>query len=87
MLPARLARHFVAAALSMMALAISDNEAGAATYPASKIALLVGFAPGGIADTPARMIGQGVTGRLHQTVVESRGRRQHGRRTGRARRS
>jgi tripartite-type tricarboxylate transporter receptor subunit TctC len=74
MLPSRLARHFVAAALSTLALGISDNEAGAATYPASKITLIVGFAPGGIADTLARMIGQGVTDRLHQTVVvENRG--------------
>jgi tripartite-type tricarboxylate transporter receptor subunit TctC len=74
MLPSRLVRHFVAAALSTLALGISDNEAGAATYPASKITLIVGFAPGGIADTLARMIGQGVTDRLHQTVVvENRG--------------
>jgi tripartite-type tricarboxylate transporter receptor subunit TctC len=75
MLPSRLVRHFVAAvALSTLALGVSDNEASAAAYPADKITLIVGFAPGGIADTLARMIGQGVTGRLHQTVVvENRG--------------
>jgi tripartite-type tricarboxylate transporter receptor subunit TctC len=75
MLPSRLVRHFVAAAaLSTLALGVSDNEARAATYPTNKITLIVGFAPGGIADTLARMIGQGVTDRLHQTVVvENRG--------------
>ncbi|MGB7038145.1 MAG: tripartite tricarboxylate transporter substrate-binding protein, partial [Xanthobacteraceae bacterium] len=39
-----------------------------------KITLIVAFAPGGIADTLARMIGQGLGERLHQTVVvENRG--------------
>jgi len=44
-------------------------------YPATnKITLVVAFAPGGIADTLARLIAQGLTERLHQTViVENRG--------------
>jgi tripartite-type tricarboxylate transporter receptor subunit TctC len=43
--------------------------ASAQTYPASKITLIVGFAPGGLADTLARLVAQGLTDRLHQTVV------------------
>ena len=43
-------------------------------YPAEKITVIVAFAPGGIADTLARLIGQGSSERLHQTVVvENRG--------------
>src|SRR5580658_11304524 len=43
--------------------------AHAQTYPANKITLIVAFAPGGIADTLARLIGQGLSDRLHQSVV------------------
>ena len=44
------------------------------TYPASKITLIVAFAPGGVADTLARLIGQGLSERLNQSVVvENRG--------------
>jgi tripartite-type tricarboxylate transporter receptor subunit TctC len=50
------------------------TEAQAQTYPANKITIIVAFAPGGVADTLARMIGQGLGERLHQTVVvENRG--------------
>ena len=36
--------------------------------------MIVAFAPGGIADTLARLIGQGLSERLHQSVVvENRG--------------
>ncbi|MGH6670965.1 MAG: Bug family tripartite tricarboxylate transporter substrate binding protein [Xanthobacteraceae bacterium] len=53
---------------------LTAAQAGAASYPANKITLIVGFAPGGIADTLARLIGRGVSERLHQTVVvENRG--------------
>ncbi len=48
--------------------------AHAQAYPANKITLIVAFAPGGIADTLARLIGQGLSERLHQSVVvENRG--------------
>jgi tripartite-type tricarboxylate transporter receptor subunit TctC len=48
--------------------------ADAQTYPASKITIVVAFAPGGVADTLARLIGQGLGDRLHQpVVVENRG--------------
>jgi tripartite-type tricarboxylate transporter receptor subunit TctC len=50
------------------------TAAEAQTYPANKITIIVAFAPGGVADTLARMIGQGLGERLHQTVVvENRG--------------
>jgi tripartite-type tricarboxylate transporter receptor subunit TctC len=68
----RIARRAVAAAL--MSLALVAGPADAQTYPANKITLVVAFAPGGIADTLARLIGQGLSERLHQSVVvENRG--------------
>jgi tripartite-type tricarboxylate transporter receptor subunit TctC len=63
-------RAFVGTALA----AATAGGAKAATYPASKISLIVAFAPGGVADTVARLIGQGLQERLQQTVVvENRG--------------
>jgi tripartite-type tricarboxylate transporter receptor subunit TctC len=73
MLRPRLVRHAIAA-VAVATLALGGGEAGAQTYPANKITLIVGFAPGGIADTLARLVGQGLGDRLHQTVVvENRG--------------
>jgi len=65
-------------ALAVVAVSISILAAGRAAaepYPeANKITLIVAFAPGGIADTLARLIGQGLSERLHQSVVvENRG--------------
>jgi tripartite-type tricarboxylate transporter receptor subunit TctC len=61
-------------ALTALALAVPCGGAAAATYPAQKITVIVAFAPGGIADTLARLIGQGLSERLHQSVVvENRG--------------
>ena len=68
MLQLRLVPQFVAAATAL-ALVLCTVPAGAQTYPANKITLIVGFAPGGIADTLARLIGKGLGERLHQTVV------------------
>ena len=48
--------------------------AAADTYPSNKITFEVAFAPGGVADTLARLVAQGLGERLHQTVVvENRG--------------
>jgi tripartite-type tricarboxylate transporter receptor subunit TctC len=59
---------------ALAALMFVTTAAKAQTYPAGKITIIVAFAPGGIADTLARMIGQGLGERLHQTVVvENRG--------------
>ncbi len=61
------------AAVALTTLLLSPARAAGA-YPANKITLIVGFAPGGIADTLARLIGQGLSDRLHQSiVVENRG--------------
>ena len=71
MLQVRTAARLFAATAALVCCAA---QAQAQTYPASKITLIVGFAPGGLADTLARLIGQGLTDRLHQTVVvENRG--------------
>ena len=62
------------AATAVAVLVCCAAQAQAQTYPANKITLIVGFAPGGLADTLARLVGQGLTDRLHQTVVvENRG--------------
>jgi len=56
-------------ATAAVALAMCAARAQAQTYPANKITMIVGFAPGGLADTLARLVAQGLTDRLHQTVV------------------
>jgi tripartite-type tricarboxylate transporter receptor subunit TctC len=68
MLRPRIFPQLVAAMATAM-LVLCAGPAGAETYPAGKITLIVGFAPGGIADTLARLIGQGLSDRLHQSVV------------------
>src|SRR5262249_40622553 len=46
----------------------------AQAYPSQNITFVVGFAAGGIADVVARLVGQGLSPRLGQTVVvENRG--------------
>jgi tripartite-type tricarboxylate transporter receptor subunit TctC len=70
-MPRRL-RH-IFAALTIAALTLS-GRASADTFPSNKITLVVAFAAGGVADTLARMVGQGLSERLHQpVVVENRG--------------
>ncbi len=65
-------RAFTVIAAAMIVVAC--KTAWAQTYPANKITMIVAFAPGGIADTLARLIGQGLSDRLHQSVVvENRG--------------
>src|SRR5579862_4890089 len=70
-------RDFVRRVLAavVVLLVFAGSRAGAQTYPsANKITLIVAFAPGGIADTLARLIAQGLSDRLHQSVVvENRG--------------
>ena len=68
MLQLRLVRYLIAAAAASSVL-FCAAQAGAQTYPTNKITIIVGFAPGGIADTLARLIGQGLSERLHQSVV------------------
>ena len=55
-----------AVAATAVMLVCAGGQASAQTYPAAnKITLIVAFAPGGIADTLARLIGQGLGERLH----------------------
>jgi tripartite-type tricarboxylate transporter receptor subunit TctC len=74
MLYPRMVRN-TSAALAIVSLIFSAGRAAAAdAYPSNKITLIVAFAAGGVADTLARMVGQGVSERLHQpVVVENRG--------------
>jgi tripartite-type tricarboxylate transporter receptor subunit TctC len=61
-------------ALAVLMMALACGQAQAQTVPPGKITMIVAFAPGGIADTLARLIAQGLGERLHQTVVvENRG--------------
>ena len=62
------------ALLAIVSFVLSADRATADTYPSNKITLIVAFAAGGVADTLARMVGQGLSERLHQAiVVENRG--------------
>jgi tripartite-type tricarboxylate transporter receptor subunit TctC len=50
------------------------SPASAQPYPARDVTFIVAFAPGGVADTVARLVGQGVAARLGRNViVENRG--------------
>ncbi len=68
-------RSHVRCAVAAAALLLLATPVRAADpYPAGKITLVVAFAPGGVADTVARFIAQGLSERLRQNVVvENRG--------------
>jgi tripartite-type tricarboxylate transporter receptor subunit TctC len=67
-------RKIAIALFGLVALANTAAPAAAQTYPAQRITFVVGFAAGGVADTVARLVGQGVEKRLGQSVViENRG--------------
>ncbi len=55
-------------ALALLSL-ILCGPASAQQYPTQRITFVVAFAPGGIADTLARLIAHGVEGKLGQSVV------------------
>jgi tripartite-type tricarboxylate transporter receptor subunit TctC len=62
-------KAFIGCWLGAIALGGLTTGAAAQPYPTQKITLLVAFAPGGVADTVARLVGQGLGERLKQSVV------------------
>jgi len=67
-------RRFLKLATGAVALPAFVRGAGADTYPARPIHLLVGFPPGGTADIIARLTGRFLSERLGQPfVIENRG--------------
>jgi tripartite-type tricarboxylate transporter receptor subunit TctC len=60
---------FATTALAILTLSVSPKPASAQNYPARKITIVVAFAAGGFADTMARLVAQGLSDRLHQSVV------------------
>lgn len=63
-----------AAAVLLAGSLLGPTAANAQAFPSNKITLIVAFAPGGVADTVGRLIGQGLSERLKQSVVvENRG--------------
>jgi tripartite-type tricarboxylate transporter receptor subunit TctC len=63
-----------AAAVAALTMAAGAGPAQAQSYPARDITFVVGFAAGGVADTVARMVGQGVGAKLGRNIViENRG--------------
>lgn len=63
----------LAAALCMVG-ALADRAHAQDTFPAKPVRIIVAFAPGGVADTVARLVGQKMAERLGQPVlVENRG--------------
>src|ERR1700736_6173066 len=61
-------RHAIAA-FAVSSILAGAKGAPAQTYPANRITIFVAFAPGGFADTMARVVGGGRGERLHQNVV------------------
>ena len=66
-------RKFLYLATSAAALPAIPRIAGAQTYPARPVHIVVGFAPGGVTDVTARLIAPWLSNRLgRQFVVENR---------------
>ena len=61
-------RRCIIGALALFSFAVCSG-AGAQPYPSQRITFVVAFAPGGVADTLARIIAKGVEQRLGQSVV------------------
>jgi tripartite-type tricarboxylate transporter receptor subunit TctC len=68
-----LRRQFLYLAAGAATLPAVSRTAGAETYPARPVRIIVGFPPGGGVDIHARLIGQSLSDRLGQPfVIENR---------------
>ena len=62
------------AAMAAAVCAFAARPACAQKYPERDVTFVVAFAPGGVADTLARLVGQGLGAKLgHAVIVENRG--------------
>lgn len=60
--------------MAVLAGLLGTDHVHAQSYPARDITFVVAFAPGGVADTLARLVGQGLSAKLgRNVVVENRG--------------
>jgi tripartite-type tricarboxylate transporter receptor subunit TctC len=60
---------YAIAALAALSFWSGLKAARAEVYPQNKITMIVAFAPGGFADTMARLVAQGLSDRLRQSVI------------------
>ena len=66
-------RRFLHLAAGAAALPAVSRIAWAQAYPSRPVRIIIGFAPGGIAEVVARLIGQSLSERLGQPfIIESR---------------
>jgi tripartite-type tricarboxylate transporter receptor subunit TctC len=69
-----ISRVFGCAVVAALASVLGVTQAVAQPYPARDVTFIVAFAAGGVADTVARLVGQGVGARLgRNVVVDNRG--------------
>ncbi len=62
-------KRYTTAFVALLLLVACAGQAGAQQYPSRRITFVVGFAPGGIADTLARLVAHGLEPKLGQSVV------------------
>jgi len=66
-------RQFLHLAAGAAVLPIASRHAGAQTYPAKPVRIIVGFPPAGVGDIFARLMGQWLSERLGQPfIIENR---------------